>query len=161
MILMKKTTNKSNLSNNLYVSLASSNGEAIYLGLKLKYYYRNRGFSLIELLLVISIVGLLSAISLPVFLTYLDRSAFGACQRELAMFKTQVLARDHLDDTLAPFGFGACAIGGDGQPSQATVAAAFQGVFDGEGDPLPIDTQRQGVQARITQQGVVERVLAP
>ncbi len=125
------------------------------------YNFRNTGFTLAELLIVISIVGLLAAISFPAYLTYLDHSAFGACQRELATFKTQVLASDHLDDTLVPFGFGACAIGGDGQPSKATVAAAFQGVFDGEGDALPIDTQRQGVRAQITQRGMVERVLAP
>jgi len=125
-----------------------------------KSFSNEAGRSQVELLIVISIFGLLAAISLPAYLTYLDHSAFGACQRELATFKTQVLASDHLDDTLVPFGFGACAIGGDGQPSQATVAA-FQGVFDGEGDALPIDTQRQGVRAQITQQGMVERVLAP
>ncbi|UYO74369.1 prepilin-type N-terminal cleavage/methylation domain-containing protein [Halomonas qinghailakensis] len=119
------------------------------------------GFSLIELLIVIAIVGILATVSLPAYLTYLDHSAFGACQRELGTFKTQVLASDHLDDTLVPFAFGACAIGGDGQPNQAAVAAAFGGIFEGENTALLIDTQRQSVQAQITQQGRVERVVAP
>ncbi|MGM0831385.1 MAG: pilin [Pseudomonadota bacterium] len=119
------------------------------------------GFSLTELIVVVAILAILSSISLPAYLTYLDHSAFGACQRELGTFKTQVLASDHIDDTLVPFAFGACAIGGDGQPNQAAVAAAFGGIFEGENTALLIDTQRQSVQAQITQQGRVERVLAP
>lgn len=120
------------------------------------------GFTLIELLIVISIVAILSGVSLPAFLSYLDRSAFGACQQELSTFKTQVLATDNLDDALQPFNFGACQVGGDGQPAQAAVADAFRGVFDEEGSAvLVLDTQRQGVQAQITAQGDIERVVVP
>ncbi|RUR27323.1 prepilin-type N-terminal cleavage/methylation domain-containing protein [Vreelandella andesensis] len=122
---------------------------------------RVSGYTLIELLLAIVVAAILSALSLPAYLTYLDHSAFGACQRELATFKTQALASNHLDDTLAPFSFGACAVGDDGQPNQAAVASAFRGVFEGEATSLILDTQRQGVQAQITQQGTVERVTAP
>lgn len=127
----------------------------------MKHFYRDRGFTLIELLIVIAIVALLTGVTIPSFLTYLDRSAFGACQQELSTFKTQVLATDNLDDALRPFNFGACQVGGDGQPSQSDVADAFRGEFEEGSTALVLDTQRQGVQALITAQGAIERVTSP
>ncbi|WFE71960.1 prepilin-type N-terminal cleavage/methylation domain-containing protein [Halomonas sp. M1] len=121
----------------------------------------SRGFSLIEFLLVAAIVSILAAISLPALLSYLDRSAFGACQQELSTFKTQVLATDNLDDALRPFNFGACQVGGDGQPAQAAVADAFRGVFEEGSTALLLDTQRPGVQAQITAEGAIQRVPSP
>ncbi|NGO88076.1 prepilin-type N-terminal cleavage/methylation domain-containing protein [Halomonas sp. BC2] len=38
------------------------------------------GFSLIELLIMIAVIALLSGMSRPAYLAYLDRSAFSACQ---------------------------------------------------------------------------------
>ncbi|AVI63391.1 type IV pilin protein [Halomonas sp. GFAJ-1] len=119
------------------------------------------GFTLIELLIVVAIVAILAGVSLPTFLAYLDRSAFGACQQELSTFKTQVLATDNLDDALRPFNFGACQVGGAGQPAQAAVADAFRGVFEEGSAALTLDTQRPGVQAQITAQGVIERITSP
>lgn len=119
------------------------------------------GFTLIELLVVMAIVALLAAVSLPALLSYLDRSAFGACQQELSTFKTQVLATDNLDDALEPFDFMACGVGGDGQPTQSAVVDAFRGEFEEGSAALVLDTQRQGVQAQITAQGTIERVVAP
>lgn len=119
------------------------------------------GFTLIELLIVVAIVAILAGVSLPAFLSYLDRSAFGACQQELSTFKIQVLATDNLDDALRPFNFGACQVGGDGQPTQSAVADAFRGVFEEGSAALVLNTQRQGVQAQITVQGAIERVTTP
>jgi len=119
------------------------------------------GFTLIELLIIISIVATLSVVSLPPYLAYLDRSAFGACQQELGVFKTRVLATDNLNDALEPFSFMACGVNGDGQPNQAAVAAAFRGVFDSDATSLILDTQRDGVQAQIMENGSIERVVTP
>jgi len=124
-----------------------------------------KGFTLIELLVVIAIVATLSGLSLPAYLAYLDRSAFGACQQELGIFKTRVLATDNLNDAMEPFGFVACGVGGGDQPDQAAVASAFRGVFanedGGEATSLLLDTQRTGVQAQITANGQIERFVVP
>lgn len=119
------------------------------------------GFTLIELLIVIAIVAILAGFSFPIFLAYLDRSAFGACQQELGTFKTLVLATDNLDDAMQPFGFIACEVGGDGQPTQSAVADAFKGVFEEGSTALMLDTQRPGVQAQITAEGAIQRVPSP
>lgn len=113
------------------------------------------------MLISTAIIALLTAISLPAVLSYLDRSAFGACQQELSSFKTQVLATDSLDVALRPFNFGACQVGGDGQPTQSAVADALRGDFEEGSAALTLDTQRQGVQAQITAQGAIERITSP
>ncbi|WP_422103643.1 pilin [Vreelandella sp.] len=122
---------------------------------------RSKGFSLIELIVVIAIIAMLARLTLPAYLEYLDRSAFGACQQELGVFKTRVLATDNLNDALEPFSFMACGVNGDGQPNQAAVAAAFRGVFDSDAASLVIDTQRDGIQAQIMANGSIERVVTP
>lgn len=123
------------------------------------YVKSQEGFNLIEVLIVISIFAILAVLSLPSYLAYLDRSAFGACQQELGAFKTQVLAAGNLDGALEPFRFMACGVNGDGQPNQAAVAAALRGVFNSEPTSLILDTQRDGVQAQIMANGSIERVV--
>ena len=120
-----------------------------------------KGFSLIELLMILAVVAILASVALPSYLTYLDRSAFSACQQELSTFNTRVLATDHLDDALEPYRFAACSVGETGQPTQLAVADALRGVFDGDATSLVLNTQRSNVQARITSQGMVERVVTP
>lgn len=117
------------------------------------------GYTFIELLIVISIIAALSAISLPAYLTYLDRSAFGACQQELGLFKTRVLATTNLNDELEPFSFMACGVGGEGQPNQADVAVALRGILDDDTTSLIVDTQRKGVQTQIMANGSIKRVV--
>ncbi len=119
------------------------------------------GFSLIELLIVISAILLFAILGLPSYFVYLDRSAFSACQQELSTFNTRVLATDHLDDALDPYRFAACSVGESNQPTQLAVANALRGVFDGDATSLVLNTQRSNVQARITSQGMVERVVTP
>ncbi|WP_275437025.1 MULTISPECIES: prepilin-type N-terminal cleavage/methylation domain-containing protein [unclassified Halomonas] len=117
------------------------------------------GFSLIELLVVIAIISILSGLGMPAYLANLDRSAFSACQQELSIFKARVLATDHLEDALEPYRFAACSVGETGQPTQLAVADALRGVFEGDATSLVLNTQRSDVQARITSQGMVERVV--
>ncbi len=77
------------------------------------------------------------------------------------IYKTRVLATEHLDDALEPYRFAACSVGESNQPTQLAVANALRGVFDGDATSLVLNTQRPNVQARITSQGMVERVVTP
>ena len=57
-----------------------------------------RGFTLIELMIVVAIIAILSAIALPAYNNYRIRSAEGACQAEMKSYANFALARLHNGD---------------------------------------------------------------
>lgn len=106
---------------------------------KIKYF--QEGFTLIELMVVIAIVGVLMAMTVPQYGNYLDKASVRACEGELASYRNMVLANSSLSqsyDVIQPndYHFQSCKLEND-----QALAEAFVYSQDYEGE---IYTNRTG-----------------